>query len=431
MTNSKSTKRALLGSAISLVLCFAMLLGTTFAWFTDSAVSGSNVIKAGNLDIEVDYTLDGTNWTKLDGADDLFQKSLWEPGHTEVVALRIKNSGSLALKYTANMNIVDEIIGKTKTEDDIVLSEILTVESIMTENASDVTTAFTNENMTYDNKSTFKAADVLGAKDSDLLETDEVEYVIIKVDMDETVGNEANHNGSDVPSIEFGINVYATQYTHESDSFNNQYDKNAAYDTGKPVARTRILSDATTIKNPEGVEVLSKNLLIDTTDSKLGADLGKISLAAAYQFEPTLSAEEVKLSEYKTWHADFIVSVDKDIPENSIALAGYYDAWCSMNNDKWVAIPNEGLPVAANEEIRLIDAIGQMLGNSITVSLKDLSDYGNDGIGFLCGALELNDALPENTTLTVELRLYEAEDGSRDSETGNYITVKTYSYTFK
>ena len=97
MTN-KHTKKALLSSALALILCFSMLVGTTFAWFTDNAVSGSNVIKSGNLDIAVQYTLDGKTWKDLDGATDLFQKGLWEPGHTEVVALRIKNNGSLALK---------------------------------------------------------------------------------------------------------------------------------------------------------------------------------------------------------------------------------------------------------------------------------------------------------------------------------------------
>ena len=131
MTNSKTTKRALFSSVVALLLCFTMLLGTTFAWFTDSAASGSNVITAGNLDIVVEYTLDGTNWNDLDGATDLFQKGLWEPGHTEVVALRIKNNGTLALKYAANMNIVDETVGKTKDGADIVLSDILTVSTLV------------------------------------------------------------------------------------------------------------------------------------------------------------------------------------------------------------------------------------------------------------------------------------------------------------
>ena len=236
MTNSKSTKSSLLISSISLLLCFAMLLGTTFAWFTDSAVSASNVITSGNLDIDVQYTLGDKDasgefvWNKLDGAKDLFQKGLWEPGHTEVVALKIENKGSLALKYTANMNIIEETSGKTKEDKDIVLSDILTVASKKSDAVADVTTAFEGENaLTYDKTALFKSTDVLGTKNSEIVEKNKVEYVIIKVDMADTVGNEANHDGKNIPQIEFGINVIATQYTFEEDSFGNEYDKDAQY----------------------------------------------------------------------------------------------------------------------------------------------------------------------------------------------------------
>ena len=61
MTNTKSTKRALLASVMALLLCFSMLLSTTFAWFTDSVTSGNNIIKSGNLDIELEYW-NGTDW---------------------------------------------------------------------------------------------------------------------------------------------------------------------------------------------------------------------------------------------------------------------------------------------------------------------------------------------------------------------------------
>ncbi len=232
MTNTKSTKRALLASVMALLLCFSMLLSTTFAWFTDSAASGSNVITAGNLDIVVEYTLDGENWNELDGATDLFQKGLWEPGHTEVVALRIKNNGTLALKYNANMNIVNETIGKTKDGANIVLSDILTVDSIIMDTGAmgDVLlgVAFGDEStLQYTNTASFKNANVLGADEMLLPGTSK--YLIVKVDMAESVGNEANHNGTDIPTITFGINVLATQFTYENDSFGNQYDKDAAY----------------------------------------------------------------------------------------------------------------------------------------------------------------------------------------------------------
>ncbi len=262
MTKRRNTKRALLSSVVALLLCFSMLLGSTFAWFTDSAVSGSNVITAGNLDIVVEYSLDGKEWENLDGATDLFQKGLWEPGHTEVVALRIKNNGSLALKYAANMNIVNETIGKTKDDADIKLSDILTVSTltIQADTATEDTLvdwvasmaldkAFEKDDtdLAFGDPVAFNAGNVLEL-DQELYAGDS-QYVFVKVDMAETVGNEANHDGTHVPTINFGINVFATQFTYEEDSFGNDYDADAEYDNpadlGYDVVYIRNLDDFT------------------------------------------------------------------------------------------------------------------------------------------------------------------------------------------
>ena len=59
MKKFNQTKKALLLSLLVLMVCFGMFLGTTYAWFTDSVSSAGNVIQTGNLDIEVQYTLDG------------------------------------------------------------------------------------------------------------------------------------------------------------------------------------------------------------------------------------------------------------------------------------------------------------------------------------------------------------------------------------
>ena len=111
MTNTKSTKRALLSSVLALFLCFSMLLGTTFAWFTDSVTSGNNIIQSGNLDIELEYW-NGTDWVDVAGKSDILTNELWEPGVTEVAYLRVKNAGSLALKYQLGVNIISETLGK-------------------------------------------------------------------------------------------------------------------------------------------------------------------------------------------------------------------------------------------------------------------------------------------------------------------------------
>ena len=103
MTNSKHTKRALLASVLSVVVCAAMLVGSTFAWFTDSVTSAGNIIKSGNLDVALEWAngteaLDTATWQDAStGA--IFNYDLWEPGYTEARHVRISNKGNLALKY--------------------------------------------------------------------------------------------------------------------------------------------------------------------------------------------------------------------------------------------------------------------------------------------------------------------------------------------
>lgn len=235
MTKANSTKKALLSSAFAILICVAMLIGTTFAWFTDTASTGVNKIQAGNLDIEVKYTLDGDNWNDLDGATDIFQKGLWEPGHTEVVALKFKNNGNLALKYSINMNIVDETAGVNKFNQEYKLSDYLKVKTLSQEASGIgdicIGMAFSarNDGLGYTATANFKDATVL---DHDLfLAPGEVgNYLIMKVYMPETVGNEANAISTEKAAfINFGLNVVATQIPYEKDSFGNTYDKDATY----------------------------------------------------------------------------------------------------------------------------------------------------------------------------------------------------------
>ena len=239
----KSKKSALLLSFTSLLLCFAMLAGSTFAWFTDTATTGVNKIQAGNLDIEVQYrtTADG-GWKTLDNAIDLFgtENTRFEPGHTRVVELKIKNAGNLALKYKIGMNIASETAGTNKAGNPYKLSDYLKVAAtgIQQYNPTDQISSlmerlifqkgdfgmwtardFANFELEYTSNGSVHvlqpgAAQILG----------------IKVYMPESVGNEANAKTTkDAASIEFGLSVYATQYTTESDSFGNTYDKDATY----------------------------------------------------------------------------------------------------------------------------------------------------------------------------------------------------------
>ncbi|MBR5144646.1 MAG: SipW-dependent-type signal peptide-containing protein, partial [Clostridia bacterium] len=130
MTNTHSTKKALLMSAISLLLCFVMLLGTTFAWFTDSVTSANNIIASGNLDIELEYAIfndDGSfkEWKTVQAASDILTNDLWEPGVTEVAYFRVANAGSLTLKYQLGINIISETAGKNVEGNEFLLSDYI------------------------------------------------------------------------------------------------------------------------------------------------------------------------------------------------------------------------------------------------------------------------------------------------------------------
>ena len=103
MMNKNMTKRTLILSLASLLLCFTMLLGTTFAWFTDSVVSSSNKIVAGNLKVDLEVLADDNSaWSSIkENPAPIFVYDNWEPGFVQVKVLRVVNKGTLALKWKA------------------------------------------------------------------------------------------------------------------------------------------------------------------------------------------------------------------------------------------------------------------------------------------------------------------------------------------
>ena len=229
MTNRKTTKRALWSSVLSLLLCFAMLLGTTYAWFTDSVTSANNIIKSGNLDITLEY-LDGeNNWADVEGSSEILDKdALWEPGYTKVVYLRVKNAGSLALKYLLGVNIVSETAGVNVDGDYFLLSDYIYYD-VKVMNSEDFA-LFVDRDAAMEIATETKLISA-GYTNAGTLEAgSDYVYVAMVVYMPTTVGNVANYKtGTNAPQIDLGINVYATQYTFEEDSFNKDYDEEAPW----------------------------------------------------------------------------------------------------------------------------------------------------------------------------------------------------------
>ena len=223
MTKQKSTKRALLLSALSLLMCVSMLIGSTFAWFTDSVTSAGNKIQAGTLKIDLELlekNEDGsTKWTSLkDSKAPIFNYDKWEPGYTDVKILKVENEGTLALKWVAKFvsandltelaNVIDVYV--KPSADEFGYATDRTDLSTWTKKGTVAEFVNTISETTYGNLEAGKAA-----------------YLGIALKMQESADNK--YQGMDLGGA-FDIMILATQYTSESDSFNNQYDANAKYD---------------------------------------------------------------------------------------------------------------------------------------------------------------------------------------------------------
>ena len=206
MNNKKTTKRALLSSVMAIVLCLAMLIGTTFAWFTDSASTAVNKIQAGNLEIELQMKDNNGNWVNAEGKTLPFlvegnipaegTQILWEPGCTYYVPqIRVFNKGNLAVK----IEYLPEALGVTGK-----LAEVL--------------------------EPVFKTpVDANGEEvniEPEILKPGEASPAwSFGYHMLETAGNEYQN----ATATCMCLTVVATQATYENDSNGNTYDENADY----------------------------------------------------------------------------------------------------------------------------------------------------------------------------------------------------------
>ena len=207
MTN---TKRALLTSALAIVACVAMLIGSTFAWFTDTAGTAVNKIQAGSLKIDiVDEAGNSLKNTTLDFVKSpnapAGEKILWEPGCTyKLPTFRIVNKGNLALKYKVVINGVD---GDAKL--------LEAIDFFVEKNGADKVKLEGWEGILLPK----------GAAATDGTDAEKTDPITISGCMKKEAGNV--YQGLSIEGI--SIKVYATQYTYESDSFDDQYDAKATY----------------------------------------------------------------------------------------------------------------------------------------------------------------------------------------------------------
>ena len=290
MSNTKMTKRALLTSVMALMLCFAMLTGTTFAWFTDQETSANNKIIAGNLDIQLlmfdgnEYVDIGSSGDPIFGDEDSLiaqndnLDTLWEPGKTQIAYLAIRNAGNLAIKYDVKVLIEDNgLVGAL---------EYAIVPMADAATASTVLGADWNAVKALEGVSTgdLVAGTMMAAENGRLDEIrngeefkDETDYFALAIHMKESADNIYMSDGLNVKSVKIDIIVDATQVEAEEDAFGDDYDmlaKAVTYDAamGSLYDVLATIKAGTILVIPEGTYETTGTLKVAAGVTIVGAD---------------------------------------------------------------------------------------------------------------------------------------------------------------
>ncbi len=252
-----TTKRTLLTSAVSLVLCICMLLGTTFAWFTDAVTSSGNIIASGKLDAEMYWSdkllaADSDEWNNADGTS-VFNYKNWEPGYTEIRYVKVSNAGTLNFRWKLSI----EAEGKVTD-----LSDVINVYYV-----NPVTAELTKEGL----KSLTPAGtltDVLANNrgEAGSLTPDTSVILAIAFHMDELAGND--YQNKSLCDAGFSLKLLATQDIGEADSFGDDYDKDATFPPLNPDAiGTVAIPDGAV----DGNGILTVDLEINSTTNDMNA----------------------------------------------------------------------------------------------------------------------------------------------------------------
>ncbi len=235
---NNSTKRALVSSALAILMCVSMLIGTTFAWFTDTASTAVNAIRSGNLDVALEMSTNGgATWDSAEGKTLQFlvagavpaegTEILWEPGCTyELPMLRVVNKGNLALKYKIQI---------TGIEGDAELNEAIE----------------------------WTISDASLASDHSLAANAVSDPLTIRGHMKESAGNK--YQGLSINGI--SVTVYATQDTVEKDGTGNEYDQNATYDGFSGITVTSAAELTEAIRSAEDGETIRLAAAIDSSSA--------------------------------------------------------------------------------------------------------------------------------------------------------------------
>ncbi len=324
MTNNKKTKRALLASALSLLVCISMLIGSTFAWFTDSVTSTVNTIQSGTLDVDLVDAQDNSLEGKILKFVDKDNNDLWEPGCTyKLEDVYVVNKGNLALKY------------------EIVINGINGDEKLL--EAIEWTVTVDGETKNLDELNGY------------LLPEEKSKAIVLSGHMKEEASNE--YQNLSVDGI--AISVFATQYTYEYDSIGNEYDKIALVSSADDLKDAIEAGMNIMLTNDVELEVNGKAMKI-ADDKKVIVDLnGNDIIATTTASDASQVLFEVK-GELTVIGEGTIALYDKS---GASFNESYENATIFVNGG--IANLNEGMIVCTSDGNAMAYAADAVGGNSV------------------------------------------------------------------
>ena len=278
----KNVRRSLLTSSVSLLLCFVMLIGTTFAWFTDVATSANNIIKTGNLDVSMYWNTDnGTEWKNAEGinADPIFDYHNWEPGYTEVRYIKVKNEGNLAFQYRMYIDptgVVGELADVIDVYYDVVTDNNGFAVPVSFSNMGSLQRLGTLRNVISEDISIPGGVLLPAGETENGCYSGEV-VICVAFHMQESANN--HYQGESIGDS-FGITLHATQYSYEKDSFGTEYDSDAQWPE-RPInaSASRALSDSDIVLGALANEVaINGNKVSATIPADVKVESGASSL---------------------------------------------------------------------------------------------------------------------------------------------------------
>lgn len=400
MTSSKSTKRALITSALAILMCVAMLISTTFAWFTDTASTGVNKIVSGNLKVDIigadsDSHIEKLNFTKAATTDaEAGAEILWEPGCRYLTeGFRIANKGNLALKWKAQVNT-----GTTAAnEGNFDLLDV--IDFYLVKGTGESQTETPLDEFTGNLKKT---------------ETSDVYY--IKGVMQTTAGND--YQGLTLDGI--SITVVATQDTVESDSFNNQYDKNAEYPilvtTGDELQA--VVNNATAPVNIVLTNSITTNNFVIPADKDVTLDLNGCTVTNA-ESHTILNKGHLTLTDSSADKSGQIIS----LKGNTAALRNGDNAVCVVEGG---TISRDG---ANGNTWHVVENFGKMTFNGGKVVLKNGNGFAiTNGWNYFDPGASTTHAVMEINALELDTDSSGIKNCRYGNLTVNDVTVTSTGY---